>query len=169
MPNTRLKQAVREAYASSPADVVVLNTLEIRHPLFDAPIYLVNNYRNFSANLETGEHVTFRSYSFGLGLPEDGEKPSVSVSLKIENVSREMVNLIEGVVESAEPITIVYRPYLSDEPQAPQYDPPLEMQLSGIVATTDTITAKATFGELANIKFPNRIYDIEEFPQLVWR
>ena len=34
MPNTLLSQALREAYASAPSDVVILHTLELRHPAF---------------------------------------------------------------------------------------------------------------------------------------
>ena len=34
MPDPALEQAIREAYASAPADTVVLHTLELRHPAF---------------------------------------------------------------------------------------------------------------------------------------
>ena len=34
MPNTLLSEALREAYASAPSDVVILHTLELRHPSF---------------------------------------------------------------------------------------------------------------------------------------
>ena len=34
MPDPALEQAIREAYASAPADTVILHTLELRHPAF---------------------------------------------------------------------------------------------------------------------------------------
>lgn len=34
MPNPALSEAIREAYASAPSDVVILHTLELRHPDF---------------------------------------------------------------------------------------------------------------------------------------
>ena len=34
MPNNALSEALREAYASAPSDVVILHTLELRHPSF---------------------------------------------------------------------------------------------------------------------------------------
>ena len=169
MPNTRLKVGIREAYANAPTDIVILNTLEVAHPTFEETIYIVNNYSDARVRLETGKEVLFKSFSFSLGLPDDSEKPTTNVSLKIENINRRMVRLVESVVQSEIPITITYRPYLSDDFSAPQYDPPLRMNLSGIVISTKTLSAKASFGELGNIQFPNHDYDIEEFPQLVWR
>lgn len=169
MPNTRLNQAIREAYVNAPADVVILNTLEVTHPSFAAPIYLISNFSEVRATLENGNEVLFRPYAFTLTLPEDSDKPSSGLALKIENVTREMVDSIEKVVDSRDPIIVVYRPYLSDDLSTPQYTPPLRMELSGISASSRTIVAKAQFGELGNIKFPNKDYEIDEFPQLVWR
>ena len=34
MPDAALSEALREAYASAPSNVVILHTLEIRHPDF---------------------------------------------------------------------------------------------------------------------------------------
>lgn len=44
MPDETLSEAIKEAYASAPADVVTLHTLEIRHPSFTEPIRVVRNY-----------------------------------------------------------------------------------------------------------------------------
>ena len=35
MPDPALSQAIKEAYAAAPSDVVILHTLELRHPAFD--------------------------------------------------------------------------------------------------------------------------------------
>ncbi len=34
MPDTTLSEALKEAYASAPSDVILLHTLELRHPSF---------------------------------------------------------------------------------------------------------------------------------------
>lgn len=44
MPDPALSQAIREAYAAAPADVVILHTIEVRHPAFAAPIRVVRNF-----------------------------------------------------------------------------------------------------------------------------
>ena len=40
MPNDRLEQAIKEAYAQAKEDIVVFETLEISNPNVD-PIYMV--------------------------------------------------------------------------------------------------------------------------------
>ncbi len=44
MPNQALSAAIQEAYAAAPSDVVILHTLEIRHPTFTQPIRVVRNF-----------------------------------------------------------------------------------------------------------------------------
>jgi hypothetical protein len=44
MPDPALSQAIREAYAAAPSEVVILHTLEIRHPGFIEPIRVVRNF-----------------------------------------------------------------------------------------------------------------------------
>lgn len=44
MPDPNLSEAIREAYASAPSDVVTLDTIELLHPNFDAPVRVVRNH-----------------------------------------------------------------------------------------------------------------------------
>lgn len=44
MPDPALSAAIQEAYASAPSGVIILHTLEIRHPDFAAPIRVVRNF-----------------------------------------------------------------------------------------------------------------------------
>ena len=59
MPDPSLSAAIREAYASAPADVVVLHTLEIWHPAFvedgvAKPIRVVRNFEDTATWLSLG-------------------------------------------------------------------------------------------------------------------
>ena len=54
MPDPSLSAAIREAYAVAPADVVVLHTLEIRHPAFAQPIRVVRNFAGEAAWVDLG-------------------------------------------------------------------------------------------------------------------
>jgi hypothetical protein len=59
MPDPALSAAIREAYASAPADVIVLHTLEIWHPAFvedgvARPIRVVRNFEDTATWLELG-------------------------------------------------------------------------------------------------------------------
>ena len=70
MPDVTLSEAIKEAYASAPADVVIYHTLEINHPAFSEPIYVVRDYQDLNANLEDGTPVTFLRLAFNLVKPE---------------------------------------------------------------------------------------------------
>jgi hypothetical protein len=59
MPDPALSAAIREAYASAPADVIVLHTLEIWHPAFvedgiAKPIRVVRNFEDTATWLALG-------------------------------------------------------------------------------------------------------------------
>jgi hypothetical protein len=59
MPDPALSEAIREAYASAPADTVILHTLEIWHPSFvengaPKPIRVVRNYEDTATWLTLG-------------------------------------------------------------------------------------------------------------------
>jgi hypothetical protein len=59
MPDPALSAAIREAYASAPADVIVLHTLEIWHPAFvedgsPKPIRVVRNFEDTATWLALG-------------------------------------------------------------------------------------------------------------------
>ncbi len=59
MPDPSLSAAIREAYASAPADVVILHTLEIWHPAFvedgvARPIRVVRNFEDTATWLALG-------------------------------------------------------------------------------------------------------------------
>lgn len=173
MPNPTLQQAIKEAYAAAPTDVVVLETLELRHPSFSVPVRLVRDTQDWSLTLESdapadpGEAVMFVGYAFAIEVPpvEDGAQPQAVVA--IDNVSAEIVLEIEAAVTTAEPIELTYRPYLSTDTTGPQMDPPLHLVITQITANVMQITARATYGDYTNRKFPNREYTLTEFPGLV--
>ena len=59
MPDPALSAAIREAYASAPADVVILHTLEVWHPAFvedgvAKPIRVVRNFEDTATWLALG-------------------------------------------------------------------------------------------------------------------
>ena len=81
MPDPALSQAIKEAYAAAPSDVVILHTLELRHPAFvdDAgeptAIRVVRDHADLTARLEPGAPldggamVTFIAMAFDLSQP----------------------------------------------------------------------------------------------------
>lgn len=167
MPDSTLSQAIKEAYASAPTDVVIYHTIEINHPAFSSPIYVVNDWDDLNASLENGSPATFVRFAFRLVKPEVSATGVPTVTLEIDNVSREILANIQLAMQSTALITMTYREYLSSDLSGPQNNPPLTMELSNIKADVFKVTASASFGDLNNKRFPPREYTAEDFPGLV--
>lgn len=167
MPDSTLSQALREAYAAAPADVVIYHTLELDHAAFPEPIYVVNDFADLNAQLEDSTPVTFVRFAFRIVRPEVSPTGVPQVTVEIDNVSREILAHVQLAMQSPELITMTYRQYLSTDLTGPQNDPPLRMTLTNIKADVFKVTATAGFGDLNNKRFPPQEYTAERFPGLV--
>lgn len=167
MPDVTLSEAIKEAYASAPADVVIYHTLEINHPAFSEPIYVVRDFQDLNANLEDGTPVTFLRFAFNLVKPEVSATGVPQCTVEIDNVSRDILANVQLAMGSTSLITMTYREYISTDLTGPQNDPPMTMVLSNITADVFKVRATASFGDLNNKRFPNEEYTAERFPGLV--
>jgi hypothetical protein len=167
MPDNSLSQALKEAYAAAPSNVVIYHTLEINHPAFIEPLYVVRDFEDLSANLEDGTPVTFIRFSFNLLKPEVSVVGVPQCTIEIDNVSRDILANIQLAMQSTDLITMTYREYISTDLSGPQNDPPMTMVLSNISADVFKVQATASFGDLNNKRFPNEEYTAERFPGLI--
>lgn len=179
MPDPTLNDAIKEAYASAPSDEVILHTLELRHPAFiddngdHTAIRFVRDMRPgdiMTARLEDtamvnpGEMVDFRCARFELTLPKVGTAPVPEITLKVDNVDREIVKQVERAAISNDKIEVTYRPYLSSDMEGPQMDPPMTMTITHVEANVFSITGKARIIDVGNKPFPAELYTAEKFP-----
>ena len=107
MPDSTLSEALKEAYASAPSDVILLHTLELRHPTFvddhgnSTAIRVVRDHINHTCTLENsaplnpGEAVEFIAMAFDLELPPVNNTPTPEISVTIDNVSTEMIAYLD--------------------------------------------------------------------------
>lgn len=169
MPYT---QAIAEAYASAPVDELALNTIELQHPNFfdenGAPtaLRLVQGFEDYTLGIEGGAMVLFSGVPFTFSLPGFDEGSVPQLQLSIDNVSHLITTYLEQAIESLEPITVVYRPYLASDPSGPQLDPPITMRLTKVTVDIFTATGTATLDDVNNWPFPNRRYTANDFPGL---
>ena len=178
MPDPALSEAIQEAYAHAPSNTIILHTLEIRHPDFrDASghptsIRVVRDQIDLQARLEAdapmdaGEIVTFVAMGFELDLPAVDTTPVPEIVVTLDNVSREIVRYLDVAAESQSVIEITYRPYLSNDFEGPQMDPPITLILSEVEADVQRVTARARMMDIGNKAFPSRTYTAKEFPGL---
>lgn len=83
MPDPNLSEAIREAYASSPVDVVILHTLELLHPAFTQPVRVVRNH---------SDQATWTAL---------GGEPVEAVLNALDEDTRRMVGLVARLEDSA--------------------------------------------------------------------
>lgn len=175
MPNNVWSEALKEAYATAPTDVVIVNTLELRHPAFTEPIRVVADYVAIEALLEStaplnpDEIVTFQPYQFDFQLPEVIDSGIPELIINIENISREIIRNIELAVPQTDKVEVTYRAYLNTDlvSHGPHNDPPLHLTITNIQAKSTTIESRASIVDFVNKKFPSEEYNDVRFPGLI--
>ena len=173
MPDQSLSQAIKEAYASAPSNVIVYHTLEFHHPSFTTPIRVVRDNADLNATLEAtapvdpGVQVTFVAFAFDLVKPEVSAQGLPQLTIELDNVGRDLIAPIEQAMQTTDLITVIYREYLSTDLTGPQNDPPMELTISAITADVFRVRATAGFGDWVNRKFPRETYTADTFPGLI--
>lgn len=172
----RLKQAIKEAYASAPSGVYIIHTLEFRHPNFKdennttTSIKVVLGHKNIEARLEDtaplkpGQYVTFIPMAFELDLPNIEHLAMPEIAISIDNVTREIEDNLMIASASPFPVEVTYRPYLNTDLTNPQMDPPLTLTIISAEADDFSVKARATYGNAANVLVPRETYVPERFP-----
>ena len=178
MPDPSLSAAIREAYASAPADVVTLHTLELRHPAFrdddgnPTAIRIVRDHVDLWARLETGAPldggatVRFVAMAFEVELPAVDTAPVPEITVTLDNVGREIVRHLDEAAISQDRIEVTYRPYLSSDLEGPQMDPPITLVLSEVDVDSLKVTGRARMLDIGNKVFPSETYTAQRFPGL---
>jgi hypothetical protein len=170
--DTTLSQALREAYASAPKDIIY-HTIELRHSAFSTPIRVVRDNTLLNARLEStapanpSTYVDFIAFAFDLTKPEISTTTVPQISLELDNVDRAIVANIELAMVGSEPILATYREFLASDLSTPQNNPPLHMTVLTVEANVFKVTATLGFPDVMNKKFPTIEYDAEVFPSLV--
>jgi len=168
MPNTSYQQAIKEAYASAPSDVVLLDTLIISHPSLPGETkYLINARENYTLTLSDGvTEQEFTAYAFKFKLPPAGDNGVQDLQLVIDNVDRTVSDFLALAKEYRTPAKVIYAPYLSSDLTTPQLDPPLSLNLTDVKVTNFQVSGRATFADLINKKHPLQLYTRSRFPSL---
>lgn len=173
MPDSTLTQAIKEAYASAPANVIIYHTLELWHPAFNAPIRVVRDYADLTATLEStaprnpSTSVTFVAFNFEFTKPEISATGLPEVTLTLDNVDRAIVANVEAALTTTDLVTVIYREFISTDLTAPQNNPPLSLTITSVTADLYKVTAVASFPNLMNKRFPTLEYSAETFVGLL--
>lgn len=174
----QISDAIKEAWAVAPSSVVILHTIELRHPSFVDANGLPTAIRatldrvNTVATLEKdapqnpGATVTFIPLRFELTLPKLSDDGVPTLQLTIDNVGEEVVKHLDAAIEDGSPIGCSYRAYISTDKSAPHHGP-FHFTLGTPEVTDFRIVVKATFDDEATLSFPGFDYRLSEYPGLI--
>lgn len=172
-------EALAEAAAYAVAAQPPLLTLAFYHPSIRNPqgepmaIYLVNDHEDLLATVEAdapldaGQEVRFIRCPMEITLPTEADDAGPGeVAITISNVTRQLVPHLTAVAYSTEPVTMIARTYLPADTSAPHESPPMQVTLRSASATAKSVTARASFGDISNRRFPRNEYTARTHPGL---
>lgn len=170
--------AWEEAVASCPTDIIVYDTLELQHPAiqdefgdakparFVCDVQARNLGIEMGALFNPGGVVEFSPSSFWSAFPEYAEGQTPQCEISIDNVSRALTSALEDAVGYSADLKVIFRQYSSADVSEPIYGP-VEFVISNVRVNSTTITGSARVSNLADKKFPTRVYTRSKFPGLV--
>lgn len=168
--------ALTAAYASAGEDEVTLDTLEFIHPSFDGSVRVVNDrtpllaFLEVTAPLNPGEEVEFKPVDFRFTRQSETDSGSLpELELFVDNVAQTLIPYLDLAKESRVPIIMIWRPYLASDTSGPHMDPVISLTLRGVFADMNSVSARAGFTDLTNLRYPASEYTSRKFPGLVVR
>jgi hypothetical protein len=160
-----ISEALKRVYASAPAGVFYIETLELSHSSFPRTFYINNGVKPWAFKLEDGTPIDFEPVPFQVVLPTVDGKGQQDLQILIDNVGRDAMDAIEAAaLNPQETIAVVARVYLNVAGSLPQNDPPLKLTLSQIEVQKDVIAGVATRSDTLNKPFPSELYRVDKFP-----
>lgn len=171
--NTSLEEAIKEAYAIAPTNVVIYHTLEIRQPSVQSSVFLVQARRGITATDEDGNERNWQPVGFQFSLPPSNEDGFQSLNIAIDNINQRVTDFVNIAKSPAAivagvpvPVEILYRPFVSTDLSRPQMSQPITLFLKEVSLTNNQVTGRATFMDIVNKKFPSELYTRARFPTL---
>lgn len=169
--------AWEEAEASNPPGIDIYHTLELLHPAFveaSVPFSVrcvsgTGETKDFTleagAPLNGGEIVTFDPIPFKDELPEFAEGQTPTCKVSVDSVGEELIPYLEAATQTRADLTAIYRQYRSDDTTEPCYGP-VQFVVKKVTLVGTRLEGQAQLKNLSNLKFPNKVFTLDEFPGL---
>jgi hypothetical protein len=163
-----ISEELKRVYASAPNDDYYIETLSLEHPTFENGVrYLTNQNGGWIGKLETGGRAAYQYVPFVSLPPSAEDQAAITLNIVIDNASRELMYELENMAQTpSQPITVVYRVYLSSGQETLQNDPPIRLWVSNVVADQRSVSFAATTTNLRNTPFPSKLYNTDLFTGL---
>ena len=163
--NLNYTEAAKEVATQAPDGVVMLETLNVWHPLAGA-ISLVNDRTDFLGDTDNGQ-ILFKASSFNLRLPQQDDKGVAFINVTFSNVLGNGTDFLQKIpVENPVPIKMEYRIYLNNQNPPVQGCDTLTLNVTNVEINPFQVTCRAQFKNIVNQAYPAEKYNLETFPAL---
>lgn len=149
--------AAVNAMLSQETDEVFLSCLRIEHPELPEPLCFVNSRENLVHNNEQ-----YFGFPFRIDLPDDDAESLPEISLTIDNVDRQIVEVLRGI---SSPPTVSHFVVMAGTPDEIEAGP-FDMTLREADYNSTTVTGKLVWEDFLNLKYPAHDYAPANFPGL---
>jgi hypothetical protein len=169
MPDPTFSDALKEAMASAPSKVVIIETLEFLHPALEAPLRLCKTLEDMTLGLENDLGTAlFTACGFSITPPSSGEVGAQELGIGVPNVDLAIGQFIDAALSEASPVQVIMRYYNSNDLSQPQNGRGIRLFLYDVVITAKEVTGRATFTEIINRRWPlpDYAYSKTRFPAL---
>lgn len=152
-----LSQAARQAINAQETEQVFLLLLTIDHDDLAEPIRVVNNTQDI-----TSRGDPYVAYPFEIALPGEDPESVARVTLRIDNVDRQIVQSLRQVQA---PLAVALEVVLASSPDTVEAGP-FNMTLVAAEYDALVVTGELAFEDVLNEPFPGHSYIPSEYPGL---
>lgn len=159
--------ALAEAYANQPAGEVVIETLQLDHITFDAPIYIATGVLDdISLPLVlSGSPILHKALQISVTPPGMGPDGPTPLKVTIDNVSSFLLPFLRLAVGATDPIGVTYRCYTTTDLSQPG-DVVSGLELRDVDLGPVSADGTIGFREIELQAFPLATYDQQFYPAL---
>lgn len=150
-----LSLAARRAVNAQETAEVFLLLLTLDHPDLAEPIRVVNNLEPI---ISRGH--SFVAYPFEIALPDEDPDTVARVTLRIDNVDREIVRSLRSITS---PLSVSLEVVMAASPDTVEAGP-FNMTLAAAEYDALTVTGELAFEDVLNEPFPGHSYVPGEYP-----
>lgn len=140
------------------------NAFVLSHPSAGAA-YLIDHHTELEGLVDNFPQL-FRPVPSQIVLParDDGGTQELSVVwCGIEDEARTFLDA--AIADGTQPIRVRYSVYIEGN-AAPQIDPWIELTLTSIAVSRESVAAVATRADILNRRFPTEVYRVDRYPGL---
>jgi hypothetical protein len=150
-----LSLAALQGALAAETDELYLALLQVDHTDLGTPLRFVNN----SDNVTSGGNV-YTAFPFEVRMPDDTEDKEPTAELRIDNVSREIMDEVRSI---ASPPEMTLSVVLESSPNTIEWGP-LVMDTRGVSYDANVITFRLAYSSFIREPFPYIAFDPVNFP-----